>query len=122
MGSSTEEFDAEALLRELLAPWRDVSWEALDELEAAPPSEDVRAVPSGRRYRVKLQGYWDMEPWESDFYVVASVYGESGFRKRVPYQDSVDYGGEDLPPEPPPTTRWIKGRLGRWRLKPETSD
>ena len=92
MGNQGEELDAEALLRELLAPWRDVSWEALDALEAAPPLEDVRVAPSGRRYRVKLRGYWDMEPWESDFHIVASVYGESSLRKRMPYQDGIDYG------------------------------
>ena len=122
MGQPEEELDAEALLRELLAPWRDVSWEALDALEAAPPFEDVRVAPSGRRYRVKLRGYWDTEPWESDFHVVASVYGESGLRKRVPYRVSIDYGGEDLPPEPPTTTRWVKGRLGRWHLRSTTFD
>ena len=122
MGESDERLDAEALLRELLAPWRDVSWEALDALEAAPPLEDVRAAPSGRRYRVKLHGYWDMEPWESDFHVVALVFGESGLRKRMPYRDSVDYGGEDLPSEPPATTRWVKGRLGRWHSRSRAPD
>ena len=117
MSEADEKQDAQALLRDLLAPWRDVSWEALDGLEAAPAHEEVRAGASGRQYRVKLVGYWDMEPWESDFHVVASVYGEAGWRKRVPYQDSVDYGGEILPDTPPPTTRWVKNRLGRWRKR-----
>ena len=122
MGAPDEQNDAEALLRDLLAPWRDGSWEALDELEASPTHEDILIGPSGQRYRVKLVGYWDMEPWESDFHVEATVYGEAGWRKRMPYRDSVDYGGESLPDEPPPSTRWVKNRLGRWRLRgPESS-
>ena len=117
MADSHEPLDAEALLRDLLAPWRDASWEALDRLEASDPYEDVLAGPSGCRYRVKLIGFWDMEPWESDFHVSASVYGDAALRKRLPYHDTVTYGGEDLPAEPPPTTRWVKNRLGRWRLR-----
>ena len=121
MADSTERNDARAILRGLLEPWTNASWEALDQLDAAEPYEDVVQGPSGRRYRVKLLAGWDMKPWESDFYVWARVYGRSDWRRRFPYLDTVVHGGEDLPSEPPPTTRWVKNRRGRWRLRSDRS-
>jgi hypothetical protein len=116
MADSTERDDARVILGRLLEPWANASWEALDQLEAAEPYEDEVEGPSGRSYRVKLLGDWDMKPWESDFYVWARVYGRSGWRKRFPYLETVVRGGEGLPREPPPTTRWVKDRHGRWEV------
>jgi hypothetical protein len=79
---SIEQSDVRALLRELLAPWENASWEMLDELEAAEPRSDEVEAPSGRRYRVKVSAGWDMDPWESDFHVWVRVYGRSVWRVR----------------------------------------
>jgi hypothetical protein len=115
VADSTEQRDVRALLRALLARWENASWESLDELEAAEPRTEELEAPSGRRYRVKVWASWDMDPWESDFYVWAKVYGRSGWRGRFAYRDVVVRGGEGLPDVPPPSSRWVKDDGGKWR-------
>jgi hypothetical protein len=122
MADSTEERDVAVLLHRLLEPWESATWDELDRLEAADARDEEMVAPSGRRYRVKLFGGWDMEPWESDFYVWARVYGRGGWRRIFPYVDIVIHGGEKLPPDPPATTRWIKNERGKWRVRSDGSD
>ena len=59
-------------------------------------------MPSGRRFRVKSNVFWDMEAWASGMYVIVKVYAEHGIRRWWPWKEVAVRGGpDDLVPERP---------------------
>jgi hypothetical protein len=71
-------------------------WEELDAY--GKRAEDV-VTPSGSRFRVVSNVFWDTEPWESDMYVIVKVAPERGWRRWWPYK-AVRARGPDSVPEP----------------------
>src|SRR5438445_11666616 len=99
--SSMRDDDAEAVRRavkEGLAVLEAMSWDDLDQHETRI---DTLIAPSGRRFRIRTWAYWDMEPWESDMWLVAEAQPEGGFfRWRWPVKERELRRGETLPPRP----------------------
>jgi hypothetical protein len=74
-----------------------LSWDELDAYDQ--PVEEV-VGPSGERYRLSTNVFWDMEPWASGMYVIVKASPMRGWRRYWPFKAVEIRGGpDDLVPE-----------------------
>jgi hypothetical protein len=96
--ASEAQSEGEALARVRADEIAARSWGELDAF--GNRSEDV-VTSSGGRFRVVSHVFWDMEPWESDMYVIVKVAPERGWRRFWPYKAVRARGPDDSVPERP---------------------
>jgi hypothetical protein len=84
---------ARAVAKEIAA----LSWEDLD---AYVKREQEVVAPSGRRFRLTANVFWDMEPWASGIYIIVRAAPLRGWRRVWPHKAVETRGGrDDLVPE-----------------------
>ena len=99
--ASVRDEDAEAVrgaVKQGLAELEAMSWNELDRHETRI---DALVGPSGRRFRIRTWAHWDMDPWESDIWLVAEAQPERAFlRWRWPIKERALRRGETMPAPP----------------------
>ena len=73
------------LLTTNLERLRALTW---DELDSYGKRRHEVAGPSGRRYEVTTNTFWDMEEWASGMYVIVKVRPRRGLRRAFAYKIS----------------------------------
>jgi len=96
----SEKSDVSAIIDDRLRRLQALSW---GELDSFPRRDELIVGESGRRYRVRMWTFWDMEPWQSGLYLVVKVRPQRGPRRLFAYRAAVVRGGPDDPIPPPPS-------------------
>jgi hypothetical protein len=91
----TEADDAREILRREVGVMEQLSW---DELDGYEDRTTEISSDSGRTFRVRTMTYCDMDPWQSDRWMVAEAHslGRRTHRKWS-YREDTIRGGEELP-------------------------
>ena len=72
-----------------------------DELDRYGEKVEEVELPTGKKARVKICAFWDMDDWESDMNVIVKVYAPRGCRRYWPWKAARVRGGETLPTQRP---------------------
>lgn len=106
MSESKDEQAIQRFLRGRVAEIEQLSWQQLDEYGTR--TEEFTA-PSGTRYRIRTQAFWDAEQWGSGMEIGAYAYAPNGWRRRWAYKAWGTRGGP-TDPVPAAPAGWTRRR------------